>query len=70
MIPQGLRVVAALDPGLSPHNPNASFYTAKPHFSHYLSLIGPTLFGATERLQLCIGLETLQPQTELYYKLS
>ena len=33
--------------------------------SHLLSLIWPTLLGTTERLQLCFGLETWQPQTEL-----
>ena len=39
------------------------FYTAKPETSHLLSLIGPTPLGTPERFQLCIGLETLQPQT-------
>ena len=59
--PWSLRVVAVLDPGFSPHDPNASFYPAKPRVSHWLSLIGLTLLGTTERFQL----ETSQPQTEL-----
>ena len=54
--PWSLLVVSALDPGLSPHNPNASFYPAKPRVSHWLSLIGPTLLGTAERFQLCTGL--------------
>ena len=61
-----MQVVAAVDAGLFPVDPNTPFYAAKPQILHWLSLIEPTLLETSERFQICFGLETSKAQTELY----